>query len=402
MGGCAVKRAGPLVVAIVIAAAGLGPAGAVAAVPFRDIASGGPLTHVYVGNELSCQIAHAGDAAFELYPSTAAPGDCGTLVFAGGGLYAPNFPAHDSTATSSSLGPTTAYTSVSQTPVSGAGTASSPFRVVTVVDLGSTGLRITQTDSYVTGDESYRTDVTLANTTGAAVAATIYRAGDCYLQGTDTGFGFTSPAQTAVGCSANPNNSPPARIEQWLPITTGNLLLEATFSDVWGAIAGRSPLDGSCRCADNTDNGAAISWAVNVPPGGQVTRSHYTTFSPRGVTAPPPSAGPPPGAVPPAFGPTGVIQIPASRMCLSRRHFTIHIRKYRGLTYEQAIVFVNRRRVGVLRGRQFSAGVDLRNLPAGTFVVQITVITTKGRIITGTRTYHTCRKRLPFLGAPRL
>jgi hypothetical protein len=56
----------------------------------------------------------------------------------------------------------------------------------------------------------------------------------------------------------------------------------------------------------------------------------------------------------------------------------------------------------VIRGRQFSAGVDLRNLPAGTFVVQITVITTNGRIINGTRTYHTCRKRLPFLGAPRL
>jgi hypothetical protein len=401
MGGCRVRFAVLPVVATVLAAVGLAPAGAKAAVPFRDIASGGPLTHVFVGDELSCQIAHAGDAAYELYPSGAAPGDCGTLVSAGGNLYAPNFPAHDSTATNSSLGPTTAYTPVSQGPVTGAGTASSPLRVVTVVDLGTTGLRITQTDSYVTGDESYRTDVTLANPTSAAVAATIYRAGDCYLQGTDTGYGFTSPAQTAVGCSANPNNTPPARIEQWLPITSGNLLFEGTFSSVWGAIAGHSPLDGSCRCGDNTDNGAAISWAVTVPAGGQVTRSHYTTFSPRGVTAPPPSARPP-AAVPPAFGPTGVIQIPASRMCLSRRHFKIHIRQYRGLTYEQAIVFVNRRRVGVLRGRQFSAGVDLRNLPAGTFVVQITVITTAGRIITGTRTYHTCRKRLPFLGAPRL
>src|SRR5436305_1073670 len=335
------------VVAAVLVGAGLAPGSAVGAVPFVDIGSSGPLTHVYLGNELSCQIAHAGDSVFELYPSSGTPGDCGTLVFAGGTLYAPDFANKGAAARTSSLaGTTTPYTPVSQTPVTGSGTVASPFKVVTVVDLGTSGLRITQTDSYVVGDESYRTDVTLANPTGAPVPAVIYRAGDCYLQGTDTGFGFTSAGQAAVGCSANANNSPPARIEQWLPITPGNTFLEATFSDVWTAIAGHGLLGGTCRCTDNVDNGAGISWTVTVAPGGQVTRSHYTTFSPRGVTAPPPSAGPPAGSLPPAFGPTGAIQIPSSRACLSRRHFKIHIRRYRGLTYEQAIVFVNRRRVG--------------------------------------------------------
>jgi hypothetical protein len=390
-----VRRAFLVVAATLLIASG----SAAAAVPFQDIASGGPLTHVFVGNELSCQIAHAGDSAFELYPSSATPADCGTLVSAGGTLFAPDFANHSSSAAASPLGATVPYTPVSQTAVTGSGTAAAPLRVVTVVDLGTTGLRITQTDSYVTGDESYRTDVTLSNRSGADVAVIVYRAGDCYLQGTDTGFGFSTPAQAAVGCSANANNSPPARIEEWLPITTGDTVLQSRFSDVWRAIGAQMPFDGSCMCMTNLDNGAGISWSVNVPRGGQVTRSHYTTFSPRGVTAPPPSAAP---ATPPAFGPTGVIQIPASRACLSRRHFKIHIRKYRGLVYEQAIVFVNRRRVGVIRGRQFSAGVDLRNLPAGTFVVQITVITTGGRIINGTRTYHTCAKRLPFLGPPRL
>ncbi len=386
---------------LVVAATSLFAGGnAAAAVPFQDIASAsGPLTHVYVGNELSCQIAHVGDTAFELYPSDAMPADCGTLVFAAGTLFAPDFAAHTASAAATRLGATVPYTPVSQSAVTGSGTAAAPFRVVTVVDLGTTGLRITQTDSYVTGDESYRTDVTLSNRTGADIPAIIYRAGDCYLQGTDTGFGFSTPAEASVGCSANANNSPPARIEEWLPITAGDAVLEASYSDVWAAIGAQMPFDGSCQCGVNLDNGAGISWRATVPRGGQVTRSHYTTFSPRGVTAPPPSAGP---ATPPAFGPTGVIQIPASRACLSRRHFKIHIRKYRGLVYEQAIVFVNRRRVGVIRGRQFTAGVDLRNLPAGTFAVQITVITTSGRIITGTRTYHTCAKRLPFLGPPRL
>ena len=44
---------------------GLGPASAGAAVPFKDIASAGPLTHVYIGNELSCQISHVGDTSYE-------------------------------------------------------------------------------------------------------------------------------------------------------------------------------------------------------------------------------------------------------------------------------------------------------------------------------------------------
>ena len=43
-----------------------------------------------------------------------------------------------------------------------------PYRVVTVVDAGSTGLRISQTDSYVVGDEFYRTRHRVSNSTGSA------------------------------------------------------------------------------------------------------------------------------------------------------------------------------------------------------------------------------------------
>ena len=75
-----------------------------------------------------------------------------------------------------------------------------------------------------------------------------------------------------------------------------------------------------------------------------------------------------------------------------------------GISYTEALVFLNHHEVGVVksRGGQFSAPINLRNLPAGTDQVKITVITTAGSIISGTRTYHTCRKRLPFHGPPRL
>ena len=74
--------------------------------------------------------------------------------------------------------------------MTGSGTNGDPYTIVTVVDLGSTGLRLTETDSYIVGQETYRTDVTIANTTGSSPAnAVLFRAGDCYLQNSDHGFG---------------------------------------------------------------------------------------------------------------------------------------------------------------------------------------------------------------------
>ena len=70
----------------------------------------------------------------------------------------------------------------------------------------------------------------------------------------------------------------------------------------------------------------------------------------------------------------------------------------------EAIVFLNRHEVGVAKSKrgQFSAPINLRGLPAGTFPVKITVITTTGSIISGTRTYKTCHRKVGFHGNGRL
>jgi hypothetical protein len=252
-------------------------------VPSRDRATSGPLTHVYVGNELSCQVAHRADSAFELFPSRVEPGDCGTFLAVGQQLYAPNFPAHVSTATgTSSLGPRTFFTPVSQSPVMRSG---SLYRVVTVVRAGN--FQITETDSYRRGDESYRTDITVANTGPSTQSAILYRAGDCFLQGSDVGFGFRELSRGGVGCSVNANNRPRGRIEEWLPITGGNNHFQGQYQEVWARIGTRAPFPNTCRCTERIDNGAGISWSLSIPAGGRVTRSHYTTFSPRGVTGGP-------------------------------------------------------------------------------------------------------------------
>ncbi|MDQ3973264.1 MAG: cell wall-binding repeat-containing protein [Actinomycetota bacterium] len=270
----ATRRAAALAVcALLWAAIGSGVTPAAAA--SQAITSSGPLTRVEISDQLNCAVNHTADEQGEFFGDTA----CGTFLATGGTLFSPaSLPAGGS-----AVG--TPFTPVSQSPVTGDGTAADPFQIVTVVDLGATGLRITQTDSYVVGQESYRTDVEVANTTAAEVAAILWRAGDCFLQDSDTGFGAADPASGAVACVApDPENLtvPGERIEQWLPLSGDSSYFEAGYSEVWGRIGAQQPFDDTCRCDELIDNGAGLSWALQVPANSAVVRSHLTTFSPLG------------------------------------------------------------------------------------------------------------------------
>ena len=251
------------------------------AVAHTDIVSAGPLKTIAIGIDGAVQIAHSADTVFEYYPPSVAPGDAGTFLAVGNTLFAPNFANHGGTATGN-LGAYTVFTSVSQTPVSGAGTLASPFQVTTVYDATAAGLRITQIDTYVVGEEAYRTDLTVSNLGNSAQSAILYRAGDCFLGGSDVGFGVVNAAAGAVACAKNANNTPAGRIEQLLPITGGNNYSENTYSTVWSQIGTKTALPNTCLCASAVDNGIGISWTVSIPAGSQVTRSHLTTFSPIG------------------------------------------------------------------------------------------------------------------------
>lgn len=249
-------------------------------VPFQTISSSGPLTSVIIGNELSCQVAHSGDTSYELYGPNEAPADCGTFIFTGGTLYSPDFANHDYTATAS-IGTHTPWTPVSQSSVTGAGTSGNPFQITTLADAGSTGLHLTEVDSYVTGEETYRTDVTITNSSTSAQSGILYRAGDCYLQNSDFGYGFVTGGN-APGCSVNPNNSPADRIEQWVPITGGNQYVEDFYNTVWGDIGNHTNFPDTCQCTSQIDNGGGVSWSFTVPAGGSVSFANEAVFSPAG------------------------------------------------------------------------------------------------------------------------
>ena len=399
-------RLGGTLAAGVLAGLLLAPT-ASAAVPVKSITSSGPLTSVAIGDEGSCQIGYQGDARLELFPSGATPGDCGTLVFTGTTLYAPSFGSHDGSA-ASGIGASTPFTPVSQTDVSGAGSAASPFKVTTVYDLGTTGIRVTELDSYVSGQEYYRTDVTLKNTGSAGQSGILYRAGDCYLQESDTGYGFVETANNGPGCAANANNAPAARIEQWVPLTAGSSYLEDSFGTVWRAIGAHTGFPNTCQCSVALDNGAGISWPFTIAGGATATFSHLTVFSPTGISGGQQQSAP--GTTP---TPTGAqaLPLPSNRRCTSRRAFPIKVRQFKGLRYTLAIVAVNGRRVPVyvyttrrikvtqigavyLNRKRFRAYVDLRGLAKGTYAVRVTAVTTDGQVLKATRKYRTCSGRL--------
>jgi DNA-binding beta-propeller fold protein YncE len=76
--------------------------------------------------------------------------------------------------------------------------------------------------------------------------------------------------------------------------------------------------------------------------------------------------------------------------CVSRRNFRIRVRVPLGTTVRSARVTVAGKRVRVSYADRITAPVDLRGLPRGTVKVQIRLVTTRGTVLTGTRTYRTC------------
>lgn len=172
----------------------------------QSIQSPGPLTTIAISDDLNCAVNYVTDTFGEFYGDTA----CATLVAVDGQLFGPaSIPA------GGSASPRTPFTPVSQSPVTGQGTASDPYTLVTTVDAGSTGIRLEQTDTYVVGDESYRTSIAVENTTGSPKTVILYRAGDCYLQDDDYGLGDADPITGAVACvegDAQPAGSTPPRV----------------------------------------------------------------------------------------------------------------------------------------------------------------------------------------------
>jgi hypothetical protein len=283
------------VVVLMAVAAGVAPASE----PFAAIESAGPLTQIAVGQDLSCQVRVPADGDVgEFYPPDVTPGDCGTFLAVDGQLYAPDFASHDRTATAGLGGPTP-FAAISQTPVVGAGTASSPYSITTSVGTDA-GVEVDETDSYLTGDAAYETLVTVRNDGSSDADVTLYRAADCYVAQDDFGFGGQDE-DGRVLCEQDTSSA--ARYEAFVPLTGGSSSNEAQFADQWSLIGEDGGFAGDCLC-DGTedsyvDDGAGLSWSDTIPVGESRTYSSQLVFG-GDLSAPSVEPSPPPPPPPPS------------------------------------------------------------------------------------------------------
>jgi hypothetical protein len=185
------------------------------------------------------------------------------------------------------------WSPVSQTGVTRAGTVQSPYQVTTVVQAVENsvpvGLHLTETDSCALGHEYYRTDMTVTDTSPTGAAFTnllLHHAADCYLQGSDEGYGFVDPSSGAVACTQNPNDSPPGLIEEFAPLTGGSHFAEGHDSQVYSDVSAQTDLPGTCDCTLLEDNGMGLNWDIPSLGAGRssTTFSMLSGFSPLGVT----------------------------------------------------------------------------------------------------------------------
>ncbi len=239
-----------------------------------DVTSAGPLTKITTTPDLNCTVDYAGDTHSEWYNDTA----CGTFVTDGTHTYGPDSIPAGSNATGSSG--YVAWTPVSQVGPTGTGTAADPYTIVTTVTGGP--FTVVQTDTYIVGQEVYRTAVKVTSST--QVSGIVYRAGDCYLQGSDSGRGRLA-SNVAPTCLASASATSPDRIEQLYPLTPGSHHYVDAYSSVWQVIGDKAQFPDTVRAGDGAeyDNGLGLSWGLALAANSSATFSHLTVFSPTGI-----------------------------------------------------------------------------------------------------------------------
>ncbi|MBV8998409.1 MAG: hypothetical protein JO304_05080 [Solirubrobacterales bacterium] len=273
----------------VAVAFGLFPAAALGVTPSVDIHSAGPLSDIYIGNDLSCQVRSGGFSSTEFFPNASGPGDCGTFLFISGGppgktLLGPDFANHAGGTHTTDHFPVTEvpFTPVSQL-MTGSGTSSSPFRVTTVtsgVD-GSLTLTFTEVDTYVVGNNFFQTDITVSNASAdARFIGELYHAADCQLRGSDSGFGApeppAAPAPNTGACTVTSLNSPASALEEFVPITSLNTWVETSSPTIWNVLDAQA-LGSTCDCGTFENNAIGIEWPISALAAGHSQTLSFKT-----------------------------------------------------------------------------------------------------------------------------
>jgi hypothetical protein len=218
--------------------------------------------------DTAIQIFYGGEPQGQVYPANSEHGNSGTWIAVDG----------------QTIGPGT-FTELGQSGIGGNGSPGNPFTVQTVVGVGQSGLRLTETIRLVSGQPYFRIDRRIDNLSGVGKDASVFHYADFYLRGSDRGFGYFDPSTLSIG-----GQTPAADFFQiFTPITRPSHYEEGRIGDVFGRLSGVAT--GGPPLADTylpppdqaniVDNGAALQWNVRIPAGGSRIISDFWSF---GVT----------------------------------------------------------------------------------------------------------------------
>ncbi len=261
--------------------------------------SGDPLT-IYVASDGSAQVRYnyvpPVSPSGQFYPAGNLLADMGVFLWIGTSAYGPDFGSRSSAYGSAPI----PFTQISQSALTGSGTAADPWVITTTLGAGSTGARIAERITYVNGQQYYRMDSQISNTSGSSATVTYFHAGDIYLKGSDAGYGYYNASTGAVGGQNQPRN--------WFvifqPLTPATKYEEDSYSTIWQDI-GQGGAQGpgfhnTVKLNDYIDNGAGLQWSnLNIGAGQSTTISDWLSFGTAPVIVPTPTpTGTPPGPTP--------------------------------------------------------------------------------------------------------
>jgi hypothetical protein len=241
-----------------------------------------PLT-IVVGADTSTQVYNSNvPGTGQFYPPGCAPGqtaDNGVFISLSGVVYGPDFNNHPCGSASNSYTP---WTEISMSPVTGTGAAGDPFTVVIVVDAGATGLRMTETLTYVTGQSQFDISLVFTNLGQAALTWDTFHGADLYLADNDDGFGVLQ-GTSAGGRGANASCIQLQYVIRFLTPTPAERWAAEGYSVIWDEISAGS-LSNTVDTAICQDNGAAVEWTGRtIDPGGSVTIGTGVSFTGQAV-----------------------------------------------------------------------------------------------------------------------
>lgn len=254
------------------------------------VINGNPL-RVNVGSDHSFQIFNASiPGTGQIFPSSNELADFGWILRVDNTLYTPDFGSRASATTS--LGTTVNFTQVGVSPVTGNGSAATPFTVMVSGRAGPT-LELTQVISYVNGENFFRKQLRISNTGAVAAQVRVFLGADLYLASSDAGRSRYLSASGSVGGSTCEGVSPPYNILLIPQSPAATAYTADGFSSVWSQI-GSGNLPSTVSTFSCIDNGAALQWNLDIPAGGTAEIRAATSFGEQPTIIQPPAANPAP------------------------------------------------------------------------------------------------------------